>query len=99
MPSQIVTTFGSYARAPTQSVWPLILSSLTFDIPPPLSSPRLSPSEQRHSQYRSCDELAQHVAGRCHDGACMGITAQAFDVHILRERRAPATAHHGEGDP
>src|SRR5712671_2357011 len=95
MPSQIVTTFGSYATAPTQIVWPLVPSSLTFDITPPLSSKR---SEQRHSQYRSRDELAQDVTGGCHDGARMGIAKQAFDAHVLRERRAPASAHRGRGD-
>jgi hypothetical protein len=73
MPSQIVTTFGSYATAPTQIVWPLVLPSLKFDIPPSAFFTEVSLSEQRHSQYRSRDELAQRVAGGCHDGACMGV--------------------------
>src|SRR5256885_16244313 len=37
-------------------------------------------SEERYSQQRLADELAQNVARWCHHSARMRITEQAFDV-------------------
>jgi hypothetical protein len=36
--------------------------------------------EERYSQQRLPDELAQNIAGWCHDCARMRITEQTFDV-------------------
>ena len=49
--------------------------------------------EERHSQQRLPDELAQNVARRRHDSARMRIAEQAFDVQMLGERRTTANAH------
>ena len=79
MPSQIVTTFGSYATAPTQIVrlmLPFVYGSIVILV-------ALRCSEQRHSQHRLADEFAQHVARRRHHSARMGIAEQALDGHVL----------------
>src|SRR6266404_6481617 len=40
-------------------------------------------SEERHSQQRLPDELAQNIAGWCHDSARVSIAEQAFDAQML----------------
>src|SRR5215207_1894525 len=105
MPSQIVTTFGSYATAPSQ----IVLFIIDF-------SPGCAPterghsvvdhqarrwttisctlrSEQRHSQGQPGNELAKYVARRRHHRTRMGVAEQSLDVHVLRECRASAYPH------
>src|SRR6266576_2822331 len=85
MPSQILTTFGSYATAPIQIVWLMIAS-------------RLSRSEQRYSQNGFADEFPQNVAGRRHDSARMGIAEQSLNGQMLGKRSASAPPHRRRGD-
>ena len=88
----MVTTFGLYATAPTQIV---LLLSLHGSVavhkkpqnphPPAKNAGRVGQpiSEERHSQQRLPDELAQNVAGWRHDSARVRITEQAFDTQML----------------
>src|SRR5205085_8106559 len=102
MPSQIVTTFGLYATAPTQ----IVLLIVPRDVLPEMFRKALLALatrlalEERHSQKQLGDELAQYVARWGHDGARVRIAEQAFDAHMLGERRTPANAHccRGDGD-
>src|SRR5258705_9546599 len=105
MPSQILTTFGSYATAPIQIVWLMIASRLSRStlkcIIPIRALPNraaLSRSEQRYSQNGFADELAQDVAGRRHNSARMGIAKQSLDGHMLGKRSASAHPHRRRGD-
>src|SRR6516225_8630416 len=103
MPSQMVTTFGSYATAPTQIVLLMIAVSPEF-IPAekgafghadfaPAHCLLLLRSEERHSENHPRNELAKHVAGWRHHRTCMSIPKQSLDVHVLRECRAAAHPH------
>src|SRR5262252_3370591 len=106
MPSQIPTTFGSYATAPTQIVRLMIaprLSGLTFNcgrtrFEAPPSGAALSRSEQRYSQDGFADEVAQNVARWRHHSARMSITEQSLDRQMLGKCSAPAHAHRRRGD-
>src|SRR5262249_45402764 len=98
MPSQIPTTFGSYATAPTQIVCVMIASRLSNSASK-LQRP-LSRSEQRYSQNGFADELAQNIAGRRHDRAGMGIPEQSLDGQMLGKRGTSTYPHRrrGHGD-
>src|SRR5258708_13179665 len=105
MPSQILTTFGSYATAPIQIVWLMIASRLSRStlkcIIPIRALPNraaLSRSEQRYSQNGFADELAQDVACRRHNSTRMGIAKQSLDGHMLGKRSASAYPHRRRGD-
>src|SRR5215216_2535376 len=89
MPSQIVTTFGSYATAPTQIVRLMLLLALR------LKSMR---SEQRYSQNGLADEVAQNIARRRHHCARMGIAEQSLDGKVLGKRGAAAHPHRRRRD-
>ena len=95
MPSQIVTTFGSYATAPTQIVRLMFGSSAARRIAQALQfsvlQSRARSSEQRHSQHSASDEFTQNVARRRHDGAGMGVTKQPFDAVCFENAAPPQT--------
>src|SRR5260370_22285064 len=91
MPSQMETTFGSYATAPTQIVRAMATVSR-------FGSHSSFGSEEGNAQDRLTDELAQYVPGRRHDRARVGIPEQPLDVHVLRECAAAADAHRARGD-
>src|SRR5713226_9580980 len=105
MPSQMLTTFGSYATAPTQIVRLMIasrLSSLIFKCDRSRSerdaNVGIGALEQRYSQNGLADELAQNIARRGHHSACMGVAEQSLDGHMLGKRGASAPAHRRRGD-
>src|SRR5205823_12681145 len=99
MPSQILTTFGSYATAPIQIVRLMIASrchprrSTTINPIRALRGGALSRSEQRYSQNGFADEFAQNVARRRHNGARMGIAEQSLDRQMLLKPGPSARPH------
>src|ERR1700756_5278768 len=101
MPSQIVTTFGLYATAPTQMVLLIVpRDSLLEILREAFRACSSLASEERHSQKRLGDKLAQHIASWRHYSARVGVPEEALDIHMLRERCTPANAHccRGNGD-
>src|SRR5216683_3279208 len=95
MPSQIDTTLGSYATAPTQIVRLMVFLPLRcglgdwcgsigkFARPAQPSQSLISlPSKKRHSQDRLRNELAKDVARRRHDGAGVSVAEQPLDIRL-----------------
>src|SRR5690242_6569961 len=99
MPSQIVTTFGLYATAPTQIVL-LMAPPTVFPrcVNPRRSVPAFNILKERHPQQRPSDELAQNVACWRHNSTCVRVAEEAFDAQMLRKRRTSASAHCCRGD-
>src|SRR5215472_377926 len=99
MPSQMVTTFGLYATAPTQIVRVIVpRDSFSEMLQKSARSCCGLVLKERHSQKRFGDELAQHVASWRHNRARVRIAEQAFDTHVPRERRTATNAHGCRGD-
>ena len=82
-PSQIVTTFGSYATAPSRNV---------------VSLATVARSEQRQAADGLADEVVERVGGRRHDPRGARVAEAALDAELLAERRAAAHAHREVGD-
>src|SRR5687768_10811111 len=80
-PSQIVTTFGAYATAPSTRVSGRI------------GIARGSLSKQRHATDGLANEVIQHVRGRGHHRRGAGVTEVALDANFLAERGPAAHAH------
>src|SRR5690348_6733305 len=105
MPSQIPTTLGSYATAPTQIVRLMIASRFSgFECdqlrPSTPKQAALSRSEQRNSQDGFADEFAQNVARWRHDGTRLRVAERSLDGQMLGKRSAAARPHcrRGNGD-
>src|SRR6476646_3066826 len=103
MPSQIPTTLGSYATAPTQIVRLMIASRFTVfecdQLRPSAAKNRSAiQSEQRNSQNGFADEFAQNIARRRHDGARLRVAEQSLDGQVLGKRSASANPHRCRGD-
>src|SRR6516164_1623483 len=99
MPSQIVTTFGLYATAPTQMVLLIVpRDSLLEILRATFRTCSALVSEERHSQKRLGDKLAQPTASWRHYSARVRVPEEALDTHMLRERCTPADAHCRRGD-
>ena len=110
-PPRSSTTFGSYATAPTQIVPAHAVSSQTLCATSHIRQMRsyrapasrtvrntLALRTAAFPRRRLADELAQHVAGRRHDGARMRIAEQTLDVEVLGERCAAAGPHRRRRD-
>src|SRR3954469_15556364 len=79
-PSQIVTTFGAYATAPSTRVADRV--GITGSL-----------SKQRHATDGLADEVIQNIRGRGHHRRGTGITEVALDPNFLAERGSTAHAH------
>src|SRR6187399_309221 len=59
----------------------------------PMSNVIVVPSHQRHAEGGPADELVQRLGRRCHHPGRQRVAEQAFDAHLLTERRSAAQTH------
>src|SRR5438067_2506304 len=82
MPSQMLTTFGSYATAPSRMVCVLMTCSR---------------SEERETRQRLADEVLEVIDRRRHDPTRARVAEHALEAEVARKRGAPACLHREVG--